>query len=117
MKLRTLMMAGLAAMTLWGATSLASAADVRMFTRHEVADYAAWKVVYDSVAPLQKKGGVYFKAVYRSADNPNDLTVVHDFHSLEAAKAFAGSPDLRAAMEKGGVKGPPQIWFVTLHSK
>ena len=55
MKLRTLMMAGLAAMTLWGATGLASAADVRMFTRHEVADYAAWTLVYDSVVTLHSK--------------------------------------------------------------
>jgi hypothetical protein len=117
MNAQSLMRAGLATMTLCAATAVASAADVRMYTRHEVADYATWKKVYDSVAPLQKQAGVYFKAVYRSAENPNDVTVVHDFHSLEAAKAFAASPDLRAAMEKGGVKGPPQIWFVTLRSK
>ena len=28
------------------------------------------------------------------------------------AKA-AQSPDLKAAMERAGVKGPPQIWFTT----
>jgi hypothetical protein len=117
MKARNLLMAGLAAMALWGATGLANAADVRMFTRHEVADYAAWKKVYDSVAPLQKKGGVFSKAVYQSTDNPNDVTVIHDFHSLAEAKAFAASPDLRAAMEKGGVKGPPQIWYTTRRGK
>jgi len=45
--------------------------------------------------------------VYRSADNTNDVTVTHDFHSVEKAQAFAASPELKAAMEKAGVKGAP----------
>jgi hypothetical protein len=28
-------------------------------------------------------------------------------------KAFASSPDLKAAMENAGVKGTPQIWLTT----
>jgi hypothetical protein len=45
------------------------------------------------------------------------VTGMRDPHPLAQAKAFAALPDLKAAMEKGGVKGPPQVWFVTLHSK
>jgi hypothetical protein len=41
------------------------------------------------------------------------VTVIHDFHSVEPAKAFAASPELKAAMERAGVKGAPQIWIVT----
>jgi hypothetical protein len=50
-------------------------------------------------------------------DDPNDVTVIHDFHSVDKAKAFAGSPDLKAAMEKSGVKGAPQIWYTTRSTK
>ncbi len=103
----------IAFLALAGASSAAMAGDVRMFVRHEVADYAVWKNGFDSYAPEQKKGGVFFKAVYQAADNPNDVTVIHDFHSLEQAKAFAASPDLKARMEKLGVKGAPQIWITT----
>jgi hypothetical protein len=36
---------------------------------------------------------------------------------LEKAKAFAASLDLKAAMEKSGVKGAPQIWYTTKRAK
>jgi ABC-type sugar transport system substrate-binding protein len=117
MKLRKLLMATLMAVAVMGAADGARAEDIRMFVRHEVADYAVWKKAYDGFAPTQKKMGVVFKAAYQSTDNPNDITVIHDFHSLEKAKAFATSPELRAAMEKAGVKGAPQIWYANKVSK
>lgn len=95
------------------AAGVSHAEDVRMFTRHQVADYGAWRKIFDGFAATQKKGGVIYKAVYQSTDDPNDVTVIHDFHTLEQAKAFAASPELKAAMEKAGVKGPPQIWYTT----
>lgn len=103
-------MLGIAAM---GAAGVSRAEDVRMFVRHEVADYSAWRKAFDAFAPLQKKAGVVYKAVYQSTDDPNDVTVIHEFHSMEKAKAFAAMPELKVAMEKGGVKGAPQIWFTT----
>jgi|GEM_PF-508378 len=100
-----------------GGSVAACANDVRLFVRHEVADYAAWRKVYNSVAPLQKKMGVFFKDVYVSAENPNDITVIHDFHTLEEAKAFMTSPEVRAIMSKGGVKPPAQVWITSKGAK
>lgn len=117
MKIRTLLMACLMGMTVLGTAGAAQAADVRVFVRHEVADYGTWKKAYDGFATMQKKMGVIYKAVYQSVDDPNDVTVIHDFHSLDKAKAFAASPDLKAAMERSGVKGAPQIWYTTRGSK
>ena len=91
----------------------APAADVRLFVRHDVADFGVWKKGYDSYADTQKKMGVFNQAVYQSASNPNDVTVIHDFHSLEEAKTFVASADLKAHMESLGVKGTPQIWFTS----
>jgi hypothetical protein len=84
-----------------------------LFVRHPVSDYAAWRRVYDSIGAMQKAGGVIADSVYQSADNPNDVTVTHEFASIEAARTFVSSPDLKAAMEKAGVSGPPTIWFAT----
>ncbi len=82
-----------------------------MFVRHKVADYAAWRRVYDGFAPTQKALGVQAEAVYRAVDDPNDVTVTHDFATLEAARAFAESPEMRAAMHDAGVEGMPTTWF------
>ncbi len=117
MKIRNWLAAAIAAVALLGAIGVARAADVRMFVRHEVADYGAWRKVYDSFAATQKKLGVTYQAVYQSTENPNDVTVIHDFHSLDKAKAFAASAQLKAAMEKSGVKGAPQIWYTTKSAK
>jgi hypothetical protein len=95
----------------------ADAADVRMYVRHEVTDYAAWRKAYDAFDPTRRKLGVSGQAVYQSVDNPNDVTVTHDFKTADKAKAFASSPDLKTAMEKAGVKGTPQIWLTTRTAK
>jgi hypothetical protein len=89
----------------------AEAAGVRMFVRHEVTDYAAWRKGYDAFDTARRKLGVTGQAVYQSVDNPNDVTVTHDFKTADKAKAFASSAELKAAMEKAGVKGTPQIWI------
>ena len=95
----------------------ASAAEVRMFVRHEVNDYAAWRKGFDAFRPEGKKMGAATAAVYQSVDNPNEVTVTHDFKSMEQAKAFISSPDLKTAMDKAGVKGTPQIWITNRAAK
>ena len=84
---------------------------VTMFVRHTVSDYKAWRKIYDDFAPIQKANGVEAQAVYQAADNPNDITVTHEFASVAAAQAFLGSDELKNAMQGGGVVGAPAIWF------
>jgi hypothetical protein len=84
-----------------------------LFVRHHVTDYAKWRAVYDGFAPTLKKFGVQAATVYQSADDPRDLTVTHEFASLDAARAFTGSPELREAMHSAGVEGAPTTWFAT----
>ena len=71
--------------------------------RHRVADYDAWKRVYDGAADMQRAGGVREHAVLRDRDDPSLITVVHTFDDEAAADAFFGSEDLRAAMADAGV--------------
>jgi len=117
MKLRNLMIAGMMTVAAICAAGTVQAEGARLFVRHEVADYGAWRKAFDAFAPTQKKLGVTYSAVYQSADNTNDVTVIHDFRSVEKAKAFAASPELKAAMGKAGVKGAPQIWIATKSMK
>ena len=117
MKMKQLMMAGVMAVTAMGAAGTALADGARLFVHHEVADYAAWRKAFNAFAPTQKKLEVMSTSVYRTADNLNDVTVIHDFKSVEKAKAFAAAPELKAAMEKAGVKGAPQVWITTKSTK
>jgi hypothetical protein len=111
--MRHLLLVGMLALGLVAVSRPAAAANVRMYVRHEVTDYVAWRKAYDSFAATQRKLGVIAQAVYQSLDDPNDVTVTHDFVSAEKARAFAASAELKAAMQKAGVKGAPQIWYTT----
>ena len=71
--------------------------------RHRVADFDAWKQVYDAFAPVQAEHGVLAHQVLRSTDNPNEVTVTHAFDSRELARAFFAMPELKNAMSEAGV--------------
>jgi len=86
---------------------------VRLFVRHSVSDYGAWRAAYDDFDAERSGMGVRGHAVYQAPDNPNDVTVTHDFDSLEAGQAFVSSPRLREVMEQAGVAGEPQLWFAS----
>jgi len=74
-----------------------------MFVRHHVADYDAWRRVYDGVGDMQRQAGVTEAAVYRAEDDPNGVLVMHRFASSAEAQSFMENPDLRQAMADAGV--------------
>jgi len=84
---------------------------VRMFVRHTVHDYAAWRKGYDAFDSERRKLGVTAHAAYRGVEFPNDVTVWHDFENLEKATSFAASPRLKDVMHNAGVETQPEIWF------
>lgn len=86
---------------------------IRLFVRHRVADYGAWREVYDGIDEDRRGMGVTGHAVYRSVSDPNDVTLWHDFSTQEAAESFASSPRLREAMQQAGVQSTPEVWFTT----
>jgi heme-degrading monooxygenase HmoA len=71
--------------------------------RHRVADFDAWKEVYDGFALVQAEHGVQAHQVLRSIENPNDVTVTHTFDSREAARAFFAISSLKETMGEAGV--------------
>jgi quinol monooxygenase YgiN len=83
-----------------------------MLVQHSVKDYAAWKEVYDSVNDLRAANGELSDKIYRDTDDPNKLTVIFKWDSLANAQNYANSPELKAAMEKAGVEGRPNIHFL-----
>ena len=111
--MRSLLLIGVLALGLAAVPRPAGAASVRMYVRHEVASYVVWRKAYDRFDATRRKMGVTAQAVYQSLDDPNDVTVTHDFASAAEARSFAASAELKAAMQKAGVKGVPSVWFTT----
>ena len=109
--MRAFLMSCVLALGLVSMAAPADAAGVQLIVRHQVSDYAAWRKVYNSFAATQKKLGVTAQSVYQSTDDPHDITVLHSFATLDQAKAFAASEELKSAMQKAGVMGMPTIWF------
>jgi quinol monooxygenase YgiN len=83
-----------------------------LVVRHRVANYEAWKKVFDSMIPTRKEHGWTSHIVYRDATDPNVVTIVNRVKDLDAAKRYASAPALREAMQKGGVQGPPDVFFL-----
>ena len=57
----------------------------------------------------RSKAGFKSTGVYHSVDNANRITIIGEAPSLEAIKGFMSNPELKAAMEKGGVLGIPDV--------
>jgi hypothetical protein len=83
-----------------------------LIVRHRVANFEAWKKVFDSMVELRREHGWKSAIVYRDGADPNMVTIVNRVKDLDGAKRYGGSPELRAGMEKAGVQGPPEVFFV-----
>ncbi len=82
-----------------------------MFIKLRVADFAKWKAVFDEREGTRRAAGFTAHGVHRDADDPNVVIIAFRVRDVAGAKAYAGSEDLRAAMERAGAQGPPEIWF------
>jgi quinol monooxygenase YgiN len=75
--------------------------------RHEVNDFDTWKKSYDASAEYIKGMGVIADSVHRDLDDPNMVTVYHQFADVATAKAFTAtlnSGDFKAQAAQSGVQ-------------
>ena len=83
-----------------------------MLVQQKVKDFSEWKKVYDSVAGLRASNGALSDKIYTDASDPNQITIVFKWDSVANAQKWGQSPELKAAMEKAGVEGPPSISYL-----
>jgi hypothetical protein len=55
------------------------------------------------------KAGFKSTGVFHSVDNANKITIIGEAPSVEAINGFMANPELKAAMDKGGVIGIPDV--------
>jgi quinol monooxygenase YgiN len=83
---------------------------------HEVADYAAWKQVFDGAAGIRREAGERSYQVLRYASEPRRIVHFSAWTSHAAARAFFESPRLVQIRAEAGVKAPDFIYLEELES-
>lgn len=83
---------------------------------HEVADYPAWKTVFDRAAGMRKEAGERSYQVLKYQDDPNRIVHFSAWTSIEDARRFFESPRLVAIRADAGVKSPDFIYLEQLEA-
>ncbi len=81
-----------------------------VFLKHEVADYSAWKPLYDADLPRHNAAGLKEIGVYREASDENMVLVIFEAENLEVFKEMLQSEDLAEKMKEAGVLTKPEVW-------
>ena len=79
--------------------------------RHRVADFDAWKPVFDEHGSVRREHGLTDNAVLRDEDDPNVVTLLLGTEDTARAREFLGSDSLREAMQGAGVVSQPEVWI------
>lgn len=76
---------------------------------HRVADFDAWKPVFDEHGVNRKEHGCQSESVLRRAGDPDNVLVLLSFPSAADAQGFLADPSLREVMGRAGVISDPRI--------
>jgi quinol monooxygenase YgiN len=85
---------------------------VHVIIRHKVADFAKWKQAFDSHLNKRMGAGETGSRVFQSVDDPRDVTLLSDWESIDSARRFMTSTDLRSTMQNAGVQGEPEVHYL-----
>ena len=84
----------------------------KLFVHHKVQDYLAWRKVFDELASVRAQFGSTGGQVFQSASDPNEITILTDWHSVDEARAYAQSAELKEGMKNAGVISQPDVMFL-----
>ena len=84
----------------------------QILVRHRVEDFKKWKPVFDEDAARRKAAGSEGCRLFRNEKDPNEVVVLCRWKDLGRAHRFAESEETRHAMERAGVMGKPEVYFL-----
>jgi quinol monooxygenase YgiN len=83
---------------------------------HEVADYPAWKKVFDGAAGIRQEAGERSYQVLKYQSDPNRIVHFSEWTSIDDAMRFFESPRLVRIRAEAGVKAPEFIYLEQLEA-
>jgi heme-degrading monooxygenase HmoA len=85
---------------------------IHVLVHHKVADFNRWKESFDSHLNSRMRAGELGFRLFQGVDDPRDVTILLDWDSVDHARQFMGSEDLRNRMQQAGVVGMPEVHYV-----
>jgi heme-degrading monooxygenase HmoA len=85
---------------------------VHVLVRHKVADYNRWKEAFDSHLNARKRAGETGFRLFHHVEDMHEIFLLLDWQSIEEARKFMASDELRDAMAKAGVVGAPEVQYL-----
>ncbi len=82
-----------------------------VFLRHKVADYSAWKPLYDADLPRRNAAGIKEVGIYRESSDENMVLLIFEVENSEVIKEMLQSEDLAEVMKEAGVLTKPEVWI------
>jgi hypothetical protein len=79
---------------------------------HKVKEYRRWRTVFDEHAPTRKEAGGQGCTIYRTTGDSLDLVILAKWESQDRAIRSAEDSKLKDIMEKAGIIGSPEIYFL-----
>ena len=83
---------------------------------HEVADYEAWKKIFDNAASIRRDAGERSYQVLKYENDPNRIVHFSAWTSIDDAKRFFESAKLIQIRKDAGVKSPEFIYLEQLEA-
>jgi hypothetical protein len=77
----------------------------------KVKDYSTWRPSYDGNEKNRLSAGITNGRVFRSTEDQNDVVILQDAADVAKARAWLGSDEMKATMQKSGVVGSPKVRF------
>lgn len=80
-----------------------------MIATHKVEDFAKWKQGFEAGEEMRSQVGITIKGIYQSVEDENTVTIISQVSNAEMAMALFESPEMKEAMQKGGVISKPEL--------
>ena len=81
--------------------------------RYRVADFDAWKTVFDRNESQRKAAGFLGHHISRDQDDPNSLSIFFAVEDIDRFKIYAASDEGKALMQEAGIVSESTIGFIT----
>ena len=71
-----------------------------LLIRHHVADYDAWKAVFNEQELTRRANGAHGGKLFHSSGDPNEILLLLEWDDLDRARLFVDADDRREARQR-----------------
>lgn len=85
-----------------------------LLIRHRVADYSAWKRVFDEQRSTRWSNGCRGGRVFRNVEDPDEMVVLLVWDDPIRARLYAQSDDWLESLKRAGITDDPDLWLLEI---